>query len=161
MDAKNGTEDKSKAGESPSCWSSPPKCIINLAEFLERAKSYAHLVVDGGLLEDPQELKKIDKRIVSVFVVDKRTRKICRSTKNTVLKALESFGFKPLRIVKGAKFFMWDVLLPTSEDCVAAASRELINKEIILRTEYEGRRKTRVTVYEVPPQVIGEQNGRA
>lgn len=28
------------------------KCIINIAEFLERAKSYAYLIKEGELLED-------------------------------------------------------------------------------------------------------------
>lgn len=59
-----------------------PKCIIVIAEFLDRAKSYAHLVIEGGILVDSKELKKIEKRIVLVFVVDKPTRKICRSTKD-------------------------------------------------------------------------------
>lgn len=75
--------ENSEAGESPSCWKYPPSCIINVAEFLERAKSYTHLVVEGGLLEDTQEIRKIEKRIVSVFVVDKCAHKICRSTKDS------------------------------------------------------------------------------
>lgn len=76
--------------------------------------------------------------------------------KNTVIKSLESLGFKPLRIVKGHKFFMWDLLLPTVEDCVAASNRDLISKELIIRTEYEGHRRTLVAIYEVPPQVLEE-----
>lgn len=43
---------------------------MNIAEILEYAKSYAHLVVEDGFLEKPQELKKIEKWIVSVSVVD-------------------------------------------------------------------------------------------
>lgn len=35
------------------CKSPPPKCIINVAEFLKPAKSYAHLAIEGGLLENP------------------------------------------------------------------------------------------------------------
>lgn len=57
MKAKNGKKDKARnsaeTGDSPCCWKSPLKCIIDITEFLERAKSYAHLVVEGGLLEDP------------------------------------------------------------------------------------------------------------
>lgn len=41
------------------------------------------LVVEGGFLKDHQELKKIKKRIVSVFVVDKRLHKMCCSTKES------------------------------------------------------------------------------
>lgn len=45
------------AGESPSCWKSlPPSCNINIVEFLEKDKSFEHLVKQDGLLEDAQEL---------------------------------------------------------------------------------------------------------
>lgn len=47
----------------PCSWKSPAKGIINIAEFLERAKSYAHNIVQGKLLEDLQELKKIKKNV--------------------------------------------------------------------------------------------------
>lgn len=33
---------------------SPTKCIINIGEFLEGARSYVYLVVEGRLLEDPR-----------------------------------------------------------------------------------------------------------
>lgn len=51
---------------------------------------------------------------------------------------------------------MSDVLLPTAEVCIEVASRELITKDLIIRTEYEGQRRPTVTVLEVPPQVIEE-----
>lgn len=41
--------------------SPPPSCIINITEFLERAKSFVHLVKEDGLLEDIQELKMYEK----------------------------------------------------------------------------------------------------
>lgn len=61
----------------------PPKCVINILEVLERAKHCTHLVKEGGFLEDTETLKKIDKIIVSVFMVDKRSCKICYSTKSS------------------------------------------------------------------------------
>lgn len=91
------------------CWKSPPKCIINIAEFLERAKSYVHIVVTG-LLEDPQETS-----IVSVFVLDKNSRKFCRFTKYTEVKSREPLGLRPQRIVKVKGFFTWNILFPSQE----------------------------------------------
>lgn len=90
------------AGESLSCWKSTSKCIINMMEFLERAKSYAYLIKDGLFID--QELQKVEKRILSIFVVYKCLRKICHSIKDTVIKSLTSLGVKPRRI-------MWDILL--------------------------------------------------
>lgn len=42
------------ASESPFYWSSSSKCIINVAEVLERCKQYA-LITDGRILFDPDE----------------------------------------------------------------------------------------------------------
>lgn len=58
---------------------------MNIAEFLENAKGYAHLVKEGRLLKDVQELKMFEKIMLSVFVVDKRSRQICRSTNDTII----------------------------------------------------------------------------
>lgn len=45
------------AEESSSCWKTPPLiCIINVAEFWERAKSYNK---EGGLLKKPNTWKRI------------------------------------------------------------------------------------------------------
>lgn len=61
----------------------PPKCIINIPKFLEQTNSYDQLVVEGGLLDDHQERKKFERRIVLVFVVHTHTHKIYRSTKDS------------------------------------------------------------------------------
>lgn len=86
------------ASELPSCWTSPPKCIINFAELLENAKSY------DGLLEEAQELPIFEKKMMSVFVVDKHTRKISHSTKDIVIRSLISLGFKHQNVVKVTDF---------------------------------------------------------
>lgn len=91
----NGNKDEKVAvGETPTWWTSTPKCKINITEFLENVKSFAHVVTSDGLLSNPEELKKVGKKIVSVFVVDKSSRKNCRSTKDTVIKALTSLSIK-------------------------------------------------------------------
>lgn len=61
---------------SPFYWKSLPKYIINMTEYLERAKSYVHLIREYGLLVDLQKLQKVKKGIVSVFVGDKFSRKV-------------------------------------------------------------------------------------
>lgn len=94
--------------------------------------------------------------MVYVFVVDKRVHKICCSTKDTEITSLMPLGLKPQRVIKGAGFFMWDVLLPTAEDCLEMARRELITENLILRTEYDDRRSTRVTTFEVLLHAPGE-----
>lgn len=153
-DNKSPKEAKGKetSRESPSYWKSPASCIVNIADFLKKAKCYAHLVKADGLIDDVQEFKVFEKRMVSFFVVDKRTFKICRSMKDTVIKSLLSLGIKLQRTIKGSGFFMRNVLQPTAEHCLEMAKKVLITKDLILNTEYEGRQRTRMAVFEVPPQ---------
>lgn len=96
--------------------SPPPTCIFNVEEFLERADKNANLFKDGGLLIGPHP-RKFEKR---------GTQKICRSTKDNLLKALMSLRFWPQHIVQGVGVFMWNVLLLTPEDCISLFNRELI-----------------------------------
>lgn len=84
--------------------------------------------------------------MVSLFVMDKRICRICRFTKDTVIKSLMFFGVKPHSVTKGTVFFMCGVLMPTAEACLEMAMRVLITKDLVLRTDYEGRRWTRVAV---------------
>lgn len=90
---------------------------------------------------------------------DMLTHKFCRSTKGTVMKPLNSLGFKPQQFIKGLVYFMWDILLPMPEDCVDVTSHDLITKDYIICTEYRGRLRTKVTVYEISDYILGENLG--
>lgn len=65
---------------------------------------------------DPTYEEAFAKRTVSVFEVDRRTRKVCRSTKDNVMKAVKSMGYT--QVVRGIGAFMWDVLLPNTEEAM-------------------------------------------
>ena len=99
-------------------------------------------------LEEVRQDQK--KRTVSVFVVDKRSRKIVKPAKDMVLRQISSLGVKAQTIIAGASYAFWDILLPTTEDAVALTKKSLENKEYFFRTEYMGRRRTTVSIYEVP-----------
>lgn len=130
----NNNNDNAVAEESLPYW----KCIINTTDFLERAKSYTHIIKEDGLLVYPQKLQKFEKSIVSVFVVDKCTRKYCNSAKDSVTKSLTSIGVK-LHV-----------------GCTAAHAWRLqgsnhlrpLTKYLIIRTKYEDRRRT-IAIFEV------------
>ena len=83
------------------------------------------------------------KRTVSVFVVDKRSRKIVKPVKDMVLRQLSSLGVKVQAIIAGSSYAFWDILLPSEEEAVALTRKTLENKEYFFRTEYMGRRRKR------------------
>ena len=99
-------------------------------------------------LEEVRQDQK--RRTVSVFVVDKRSRKIVKPAKDMVLRQISSLGVKAQAIIAGASYAFWDILLPTTEEAVALTKKSLENKEYFFRTEYMGRRRTTVSIYEVP-----------
>lgn len=118
MDQTQNANKGTMAETLPSCWKSPLRSNTELIDFLERAKKHVRLITKGFLHLDPKYEEEFSKRTVCVFVVDKRNRKICRSTKDNVSKALISLGYTPQQIVRGVGAFMWDVLLPTAEDAM-------------------------------------------
>lgn len=60
------------------------------------------------------------------------------------------------RGIKDTSFFMWNIMLPTPEDSVKAVKCDFSTKDLILRTDYVGKSRTKVAVFEVLYQVIGE-----
>ena len=105
---------------------------------------------EHGLLFNLEEVRLDQKkRTVSVFVVDKRSRKIVKPVKDMLLHHLSSLGVKVLAIIAGSSYAFWDILLPTEEEAVALTRKTLENKEYLFRTEYMGRRRTTVSVFEV------------
>lgn len=89
-------------------------------------------------------------------MVDKHTRKICCSTNDPVVKALTFMGILSQQIIKSSGIFVWYILLFIPEDCMTVVNKELITKNLILRTEYKGMRKTSIGVYEFPSIVKRE-----
>ena len=63
---------------------------------------------------------------------------------------LSSLGVKAQAIIAGTSCAFWDILVPTVEEAVALTKKPLENKEYFFRTEYMGRRRTTVSIYEVP-----------
>lgn len=55
--------ENAEAVYSSCCLNFPPKYIMNNDELLERAKAYAHLINECNLFVDPQEHKKIQKKV--------------------------------------------------------------------------------------------------
>ena len=80
-------------------------------------------------LEEVRQDQK--KRTVSVFVVDKRSRKIVKPTKDMVLRQLSTLGVKVQAIIAGTSYAFWDILIPTIEETVAL-TRKNIRKQRIL-----------------------------
>ena len=132
-------------------WTAPPKIQVDVDDLLQRAKAISSEVQEHGLMFNLEEVRQDQKkRTVSVFLVDKRSRKIVKPAKDLVLRQISSLGVKAQAIIAGASYAFWDILLPTTEEAVALTKKSLENKDYFFRTEYMGRRRTTVSIYEVP-----------
>ena len=67
-----------------------------------------------------------------------------------VLRQLSSLGVKIEAIIAGTTYTFGDIPVPTEDEAVALTRKTLENKEFLFCTEYIGRRRTTVSVYEVP-----------
>ena len=56
---------------------------------------------------------------MSIFVVDKRSSKIVKPTKDMVMRQLSSLGVKVQAIIAGTSYAFGDELIPTAEEAVA------------------------------------------
>ena len=120
-------------------------------DLLQWARAISSQVQAHGLMCNLEEVRQDQKkRTVSVFVVDKRSRKIVKPAKDMVLHLLSNLGVKVQAIIAGSSYAFWDILLPTEDEAVALTCKTLENKEYFFRTEYMGRRRTTVSVYNVP-----------
>ena len=117
-------------------------------DLLQRAKAISSQVQEHGLMFNLDEVR-LDQKKRTVSVVDKRSRKIVKPAKDMVLRQLSSLGVKVQAIIAGTPYAFWDILLPT-EEAVALTRKTLENKEYFFRKEYMGRRRTTVSLYEVP-----------
>ena len=111
-------------------------------------KSYLSQVQEHGLMFSLEEVRQDQKkRKVSVFVVDKRSSKIVKPTKDMVTRQLSSLGVKVQVIIAGTSYAFWDVLVRTEEEAVTLTRKTLENS---IFSEYMGRRRTTVSIYEIP-----------
>ena len=143
-------ENESNTSEGPTnVWQAPPiqNIYVDVEDLLQRAKAISSDVLDKSLVFILEEVKQDQKkRTVSVFVVDKRSRKSLKPTKNMVLRQISSLGVKLLAVIARTSNTFGDVLLPTAEEAVALTRKMLENKEYIFWTEYMGRRRTTVSI---------------
>ena len=150
---KNDINDKTpnQNEKSENSWTAPLKIQVDVDDLLQRAKAISSEVQEHGLMFNLKEVRQDQKkRTVSVIVVDKRSRKIVKPAKDMVLHQISSLGVKAQAIIAGTSYAFWDILLPTIEEAVALTRKPLENKEYFFRTEYMGRRRTTVSIYEVP-----------
>ena len=140
-------------------WTKPPKMEINVPEFIEKAKQRLEHITETGLIVDLPKLEEIQKRCLTLFVVDRKTRKVIRASSDIIINLLATVGSRPLRVIKCKGYMTWSALFNSPEECLNISQKEVITQSYILRSEYMGKRRSTVAVHHVPHYVDGEHLG--
>ena len=140
-------------------WIKAPALKIDVDDFVAKAKDCTDFVTETGVMIQLPRLEEFQKKTILMFVVDRKSKKLIRSSKETVAKLIATTGVRAERIVKCKGYNTWNSLFKTEEVCIELSKKEIITKEYILRMEYMGRRRTTISVFEVPAVVPGEYLG--
>ena len=107
------------------------------------------------ILHVPDITEDLDPRIISLVVVDIRTRRFAGLKKDYFEDLMHTSGI-PVQYFCRRSFEIWDVLLPTKEQAAKLAESCVNTKFFRLQSEYMGTRRIRVTVCNVPANPPGE-----
>lgn len=101
-------------------------------------------------------LEKYAKKTISLFVIDRKMKKLIHSTKDIVTKLVATVGMRAERITKVKGYNTLAALFKSEEDCIKLSKTKIITPDYILRMEYLGRRRTTISIFKAPGVVPGE-----
>ena len=141
-----------KMPETPISWSVQKKSPEDYSK--QRAK-YAKFFVGNRILPIPELVEMVQPKIISFIITDLKTRRLAGIKKETFEELLKTAGI-PARYFCRRSFATWDVLLPTEDLAKKLVGSNISSKYYRLQPEYQGHRKIRVTVCNVPIQLNGD-----
>ena len=134
----------------------PKKKASDYQEILETI--YGDFICGGKIIPPPLEKTKMAERTIRLITFSLKTRRMVQVTKEAFEEAILSLGFPTRQYVRGG-FATWDILLNTKEDAEKIWLGDWNTKHLRLHPEYMGRRKTQVTVHNVPFDISDDHLG--
>ena len=116
---------------------------------------FAKYFKGNEILPIPEIAEKITPRFLSLVVSDLKTKRLVGLNKDSFEELLRKSGI-PCQYFCRKSFATWDVLLPTEQQAAKTAEKDIITKHFRLQPEYQGTRRLRVTVCNVPAIITGE-----
>ena len=141
------------AQKSPTAWKGQQRGPADYEK--DRVGKYAKYFNGNEILPIPEIADKIIPRVLSLVVSDLKTKRLVGLNKDTFEELLRKSGI-PCQYFCRKSFATWDVLLPTEEQAAKTAEKDIITKHFRLQPEYQGTRRLRVTVCNVPAIITGE-----
>ena len=115
-----------------------------------REETFKDLINGNELLPRLDFCQKISPRVLSLVSTNSSTKRLIGLKREELIDVLIASNF-PAKYVYQRSFATWDVLLPTEEEAVRRAVRDLTFQNVRLQPEYLGCRRTKVKVFGIPP----------
>ena len=141
------------AQKSPTAWKGQQRGPDDYEK--DRVGRYAEYFKGNEILPIPEIAEKITPRVLSLVVSDLKTKRFVGLNKDSFEELLRKSGI-PCQYFCRKSFATWDVLLPTEQQAAKTAEKDIITKHFRLQPEYQGTRRLRVTVCNVPAIITGE-----
>ena len=121
----------------------------------DRVEKYAKYFKANEILPIPELEKKLTPRILSLVVLDLKTKRLVGLKKETFEELLRKAGI-PCQYFCRKSFATWDVLLPTEDQAAKLAANNITTRCFRLQPEYRGTRRLNVTICNIPASFTGE-----
>ena len=141
------------AQKSPTAWKGQQRGPADYEK--DRVGKYAKYFNGNEILPIPEIVDKIIPRVLSLVVSDLKTKRLVGLNKDSFEELLRKSGI-PCQYFCRKSFATCDVLFPTEQQAAKAAERDIITKNFRLQPEYQGTRRLRVTICNVPAIITGE-----
>ena len=141
------------AQKSPTPWKGQQKGPADYER--DRVEKYAKYFKGNEILPIPELVEKLTPRILSLVVLDLKTKKLVGLKRETFEELLKKTGI-PCQYFCRKSFATWDVLLPMEDQAAKLAANNVTTKYFRLQLEYRGTRRLRVTICNVPAHITGE-----
>ena len=141
------------AQKSPTAWKGQQRGADDYEK--DRVGRYAQYFKGNEILPIPEIAEKVTPRVLSLVVSDLKTKRLVGLNKDSFEELLRKSGI-PCQYFCRKSFATWDVLLPTEQQAAKTAEKDIITKHFRLQPEYQGTRRLRVTVCNVPAIITGE-----
>ena len=130
---------------------------ISAQDFKIHLRKYSDYYDGQEFLKAP-DTPNLEARTVALVTYSLVLRQKVALTKPKLEAALVSKGFRGIAFHR-LSFTMWKVLFDTEATAKAVAADNILTKELKLLPEYMGKKKTRITVHNVPFEIPSEQIG--
>ena len=129
------------------------------AEYLEAFETiYGDICCDDEILLPADQKEKIRRRTVSLLTHSLKLKRVVNVTREIMEQQVRSCGVPALSVTRRG-YGLWDVLMATEEEAAKVWAGDHTTQLYRLQPEYMGKRRTTITIHNVPHEATEREIG--